>query len=163
MHPCALSDSALMALCKVEPQRAGGPGGQHANKTESGVRLVHLASGIRAESTTHREKPRNIAEALGTLRLRLAIHHRGDSDLEWLKPYQRGRKLTVGATSEGLPRVAAVVLDALAGAEGALVGAASVLEISTTPLAGFLTQHHELRRAADELRAAHGLGPLHVR
>lgn len=163
MHPCALPDAALLALCRVEPQRAGGPGGQHANKTESGVRLVHLSSGLQAESTNHREKPRNIAEALGTLRLRLAIHQRGGSDPAWLKPHVRGRKLMVGTASEGLPRVTAVVLDAFFGAQGALVGAAAVLGISTTQLAGFLTSHGEIRRSADALRATHGLGPLHVR
>ena len=36
-----------------ETFRSGGPGGQHQNKTQSGVRLIH-PSGVRAESRTER-------------------------------------------------------------------------------------------------------------
>lgn len=43
---------------------SGGPGGQHQNKTESGVRLVHRASGAVGESRTHRSQLRNKREAL---------------------------------------------------------------------------------------------------
>src|SRR5207249_1115953 len=35
-----------------ETFRSGGPGGQHQNKTESGVRYVHIPTGIAAESRT---------------------------------------------------------------------------------------------------------------
>ena len=41
-------DEALLAECRVETFRSGGPGGQHQNVTESGVRLVHLPTGVRA-------------------------------------------------------------------------------------------------------------------
>ena len=40
------SDDALLSECKVETFRSGGKGGQHANKTESAVRLTHTKSGI---------------------------------------------------------------------------------------------------------------------
>ena len=39
--------------------RSGGPGGQHQNKTESGVRLVHLPTGVVAESRTERSQHKN--------------------------------------------------------------------------------------------------------
>jgi protein subunit release factor B len=38
---------------------AGGAGGQHQNKTESGVRIVHKASGAVGESREEREQSRN--------------------------------------------------------------------------------------------------------
>ena len=40
------TDDALLAECRVETFRAGGPGGQHQNKTESAVRLTHLPTGM---------------------------------------------------------------------------------------------------------------------
>ena len=39
--------------------RSGGPGGQHQNKTESGVRYTHMPTGIAAESRTERSQHKN--------------------------------------------------------------------------------------------------------
>ena len=41
--------------------RCGGPGGQHQNKTESGVRYTHLPTGIAAESRSERSQHKNDA------------------------------------------------------------------------------------------------------
>jgi peptide chain release factor 2 len=49
---------------------AGGPGGQHQNKTQSGVRLIHK-SGVRAESRTERSQHKNYDNALKLLKSRL--------------------------------------------------------------------------------------------
>jgi len=51
--------------------RSGGPGGQHQNKTESGVRFIHLPTGIAAESRTERSQHRNAENALKLLKARL--------------------------------------------------------------------------------------------
>src|ERR1043166_4877967 len=51
--------------------RSGGPGGQHQNKTESGVRYTHLPSGIAAESRTERSQHKNDANALALLKAKL--------------------------------------------------------------------------------------------
>jgi protein subunit release factor A len=65
------SDEQLLAECRVETFRAGGPGGQHQNTTESGVRLVHLPSGLRAVAREERSQHRNRAKALERLRAKL--------------------------------------------------------------------------------------------
>lgn len=44
---------------KVDTFRSSGAGGQHVNKTESGVRFTHLPTGIVAESTDGRSQIRN--------------------------------------------------------------------------------------------------------
>lgn len=64
-------DDALLAQCRVDTFRAGGPGGQHQNVTESGVRLVHLPTGVRASARKERSQHRNKALALERLRAKL--------------------------------------------------------------------------------------------
>jgi peptide chain release factor 2 len=51
--------------------RSGGPGGQHQNKTESGVRYTHLPTGIAAESRTERSQHKNADNAMKLLKARL--------------------------------------------------------------------------------------------
>ncbi|WP_315722080.1 MULTISPECIES: peptide chain release factor H [unclassified Bradyrhizobium] len=59
---------ALAAVdVRFESFRAGGPGGQHQNKTESAVRAVHLPSGLTAIARDGRSQHRNKALALARL------------------------------------------------------------------------------------------------
>jgi peptide chain release factor 2 len=51
--------------------RSGGPGGQHQNKTESGVRYTHLPTGIAAESRSQRSQHKNDEMALKMLKAKL--------------------------------------------------------------------------------------------
>lgn len=48
---------------EVQTFRSGGAGGQHQNKTESGVRIIHRPSGAVGESRDEREQPRNKRKA----------------------------------------------------------------------------------------------------
>jgi protein subunit release factor A len=66
------TDEALLAECEVDTFRSGGKGGQHANKTESAVRLRHRPTGLVVTSQQERSQHRNKQIALGELRLRLA-------------------------------------------------------------------------------------------
>jgi peptide chain release factor 2 len=54
-----------------ETFRSGGPGGQHQNKTESGVRYRHIPTGICAESRNERSQHKNSAVALALLKSKL--------------------------------------------------------------------------------------------
>jgi peptide chain release factor 2 len=51
--------------------RSGGPGGQHQNKTESGVRYTHLPTGVAAESRSQRSQHKNDEMALKMLKAKL--------------------------------------------------------------------------------------------
>ncbi len=52
---------------------SGGPGGQHQNKTQSGVRLIYQYKGVevRGESRTERSQPKNYANALALVKARV--------------------------------------------------------------------------------------------
>ncbi len=50
---------------------SGGPGGQHQNKTQSGVRWIHTPSGVAAESRTERSQIKNAENAMNLLKARL--------------------------------------------------------------------------------------------
>jgi peptide chain release factor 2 len=56
---------------KRDTFRSGGPGGQHQNKTESGVRYTHLPTGIAAESRSERSQHKNDDMALKLLKAKL--------------------------------------------------------------------------------------------
>jgi len=69
--PIPEDDDALLRECRVETFRAGGPGGQHQNTTESGVRLIHLPTDERVEARDERSQHRNKKLAVARLRERL--------------------------------------------------------------------------------------------
>jgi ribosome-associated protein len=87
----ALPDAALLAECEETFFVAGGPGGQHRNKTESGVRLVHPATGVTVTATERRSQLQNRGEALRRLRERLALLSRRERPRRPTRP-TRGSK-----------------------------------------------------------------------
>lgn len=65
------NDADLLGQCRVDTFRSGGPGGQHRNKVESGIRLTHLPTGVVVVARGHRSQHRNRRDALRRLRAEL--------------------------------------------------------------------------------------------
>ncbi|MEM7776334.1 MAG: peptide chain release factor H [Pseudomonadota bacterium] len=71
---CRRADPPTMTSVDLDPSdvrfeafRAGGPGGQHQNKTESAVRAVHVPTGLAVVARDQRSQHRNKASALARL------------------------------------------------------------------------------------------------
>ena len=120
-HPCCLSDDELSAQCDLRTQRRSGPGGQHRNKTSSGVFLLHRITGVTAEATERRSQAENRRVALSRLRMKLAIEVRtaspiaGEIAAEDKKQRERlhVRKLRVAKEHADYPILMAMVLNDL--------------------------------------------------
>jgi peptide chain release factor 1 len=78
---------------KVDTFRSSGAGGQHVNKTESGVRFTHLPTGIVAESTDSRSQIKNREIALQRLYAKIVEAQRAKAASE----QREQRKSLVGS------------------------------------------------------------------
>ena len=91
--PIPPTDEALLAQCRVDTFRAGGPGGQHQNTTDSAVRLTHEPTGLQATSREERSQHRNRALALERLRRKLeAANHRDPPRMSTSVPRREKKK-----------------------------------------------------------------------
>jgi peptide chain release factor 2 len=76
--------------------RSGGPGGQHQNKTESGVRYTHLPSGVAAESRSERSQHKNDSNALALLKAKLIRMEEEKREAEYAKKYDEKGDVSFG-------------------------------------------------------------------
>jgi len=78
---------------KIDTMRAGGPGGQKVNKTESAIRITHEPTGIVVKCQDEKSQHKNKARAMRILKTRLYEQMRLERDRERAK----ARKSQIGS------------------------------------------------------------------
>ena len=83
---------------RIDVFRAGGPGGQSVNTTDSAVRITHLPSGISVSQQDEKSQHKNKAKGMKILRSRLYELERNKIDQQRSK--DRKNKIGTGDRSE---------------------------------------------------------------
>lgn len=159
----SLPEAELLKQCRVQFYKSGGPGGQKRNKTASGVRIVHVPTGIEAHSNDFRAQAENRVRALHRLRfriaadLRTAVAVRGYEPPAWLRAYLRQGQIHVNVKNPDFARIAAHVLDLLVAREGRVADVAALVGVSSSSLVKFLKAQQEIWDRACGIRRSAGL------
>jgi peptide chain release factor 2 len=83
---------------RIDTYRSSGAGGQHVNKTDSAVRITHLATGIVVQCQNERSQSSNKATAMRILRSRLAELEEEKREAELAR--ERGAAQDIGFGSQ---------------------------------------------------------------
>ncbi|WP_168566879.1 peptide chain release factor family protein [Crateriforma spongiae] len=170
-HPAAIDEDELLRQCDRRAQRRSGPGGQHRNKTSTGIFWTHRPTGHIGEATERRSQVDNQREAFQRLRMKLAIAVRTDPRSvdgpraqdsvarRWRDQYA-GSPLRIASSNANLAAVIAVLLDDLwdAGGQPSLV--ADDWNVSTSAIVRLLRGQPAALQLVNQIRQHHGRKPL---
>lgn len=166
MHPAQLPVEQLLAQCSLKRTRRGGPGGQHRNKVETAVVIVHEPTGVRAEASERRSQAENRTQALFRLRVRLALEVRQQEASAAPEPsalwVQRsgGGRIEVSPRHDDFPALLAEALDAVEVSAADVSAAARQLGVTPSQLVKLLKQQPDALSAVNRQRTARGLPVL---
>ncbi|MEO8271547.1 MAG: peptide chain release factor-like protein [Aureliella sp.] len=164
IHPSCLTEEELLKECTLRSDRRSGPGGQHRNKVETAVIIVHQPTGTLAEANQRRSQADNRREAIARLRLALATRVRvpatspAPSEL-WQQRTRAGR-LSISSTHFDFACVLAECLDRLYADNYALQESAEFFGVTSSQLIKLLRQHSPALLQVNAARADRGMHKL---
>lgn len=169
-HPSVLPVEELLTRCDFRTQSRSGPGGQHRNRTASGVFVTYRGKGevgeITAEATEQRNQHRNRAVAIGRLRYVLAVSVRTGSPLDanleknsleqTIRDRFQKHTLKMADDNPAKPAVVAMLLNDLHVAGGQPSAVAPIWGVSTSRLVGCLKSCPQAWTLLNRIRDHHG-------
>ena len=165
-HPSTLSEDDFLEQCRVDIGRVSGPGGQHRNRVNTGVTLIHVKTELDATGTERRSQIENRAKAIFRLRIKLAVKCRTITSRDrhepsplWKKRRQ-GEKLTVNPEHEDYPALLAEALDVIVVRRYDVAGAAGVLGITMSQLTRLVRHQKHAFALMNQGREKIGLSKL---
>ena len=165
VHPARISEELLLRDCVFNMVKRSGPGGQHRNKTESGVVVIHRETDVRAEASEERSQHRNKKTAIFRLRLKLALNVRqelsGDAPSEmWKQRTLRKSRIGVNPSHKDFPAMLSEALDTVFAFEFDFKQSSEYLGVSSTQLVRFLAVEKKALAMVNDMRQELGLRPL---
>ncbi len=163
-HPASIDPAELLRSCTIRRSRSSGPGGQHRNKVETAITIIHEPTGVLASATERRSAEENRRVAIGRLRLALAVEVRtpvpeGDQRSELWRSRATGGSVRVSARHEDYPAMIAEALDMTLACAGDAGAAAARLVCSPSQLLKLLRSHAPALAAVNRERVKSGLHP----
>ena len=165
IHPACLEPNRLLLQCDVRRGRASGPGGQHRNKVETAVEVIHAATGISGIAYERRSQEANRKVALRRLRQNLAVNFRSvttdfvEPSSLWASRVREGR-IQCSDQHTDFPAMLAEAMDAVDAKEFDVKRAAAALSCSTSQLIRFLAKLPEALEKVNRERESRGLKRL---
>ena len=166
-HPATLDVEQLLASCSATKGRSTGPGGQHRNKVETKVTLLHEPTGVSAQAGERRSATENHKVAIFRLRLALATHVRcgvpiGEIRSElWKRRCTADGRIVCNPTHTDFPALLAEALDVITAASLDVPKAALRLCCTTSQLIKLVKEHPQAVEVLNRARHAAGMSPLH--
>lgn len=164
-HPAALDAGDLLAQCQMQRGKTSGPGGQHRNKVQTQVVLLHTPTGISAQAGERREPEVNKRVAIRRLRLELAVHHRvhvpaGEIRSVLWKQRCRNGKIGCGVRHADFPSILAEALDVTDACGYDIKKAALRLDVSMSQMVKLFAKHPPALAMINRERESRGLHPM---
>ena len=162
IHPACQSIDELTSDCDFRRTRGSGPGGQHRNKVETAIVVLHRPTGIRATASERRSQQQNKEVAIERLRIQLAIQVRrpaaNPSEL-WQSRVQSGR-VHLSRHHKDFPAMLAEAMDHIYQSEFQISVAAKQLNCSTSQLVKLIKLEDAAWQRLNIERQKAGMGPL---
>ncbi len=164
-HPAALPDEELSKSCALTRGRGSGPGGQHRNKVQTLVQLVHTPTGIAAHAGERRSAEVNRKVAIRRLRLALATEHRvpvpeGEIRSDLWRSRVRNSKIALSTQHEDFPAMLAEAMDVLAASGWDPKRAGLRLACTPSQLIKLIAEHPPAMVTLNARRAERGDRPV---